>query len=165
MRRSRTEFCRVVLWVYGIFLWHYSFAIAAPLPISRPSPSPSGGVLVVTETPLKEGEVRDPFAKPEILLAQLRVETAKSELEYFAVEDYKLIGIMTGPKKLRAMVVNPNGKTFFVAERSRIGLFGGEIIRIETDRLVVKEKKPSPTGTVKVETVELLLEGHGEGVF
>jgi Tfp pilus assembly protein PilP len=82
-------------------------------------------------------KIRDPFKMPELEKIEL---TPKTDLERFPVEAFKLMGVLTGPEKLRAMVQAPDGKTYFVAEASRIGIKGGIVKKITPTSIKIREK-------------------------
>jgi Tfp pilus assembly protein PilP len=82
-------------------------------------------------------QVRDPFKRPD--LPKIR-QTTQSELEKFATTDYKMLGVLTGPERLRAMVKSPEGKTIFVSENMRMGTRDGIVRKITTDSILVREK-------------------------
>jgi Tfp pilus assembly protein PilP len=81
--------------------------------------------------------VRDPFKRP---MTRNATGIAKTELEEIPVEKLKMIGVLTGLPRLRAMVQGPNGKTYFVSERTPVGVRQGVITRITPDTIVVREK-------------------------
>jgi Tfp pilus assembly protein PilP len=88
--------------------------------------------------------LRDPFKRPEGF--NLNSAVAVSDLERFPTEQFKLIGVITGASRLRAIVQDPEGKTHFVAERMRIGTRRGVIQRIRSDAVVVREKTVNVLG-------------------
>jgi hypothetical protein len=47
---------------------------------------------------------------------------------------------LTGPARLKAMIVAPNGKTYFVSESQKIGTRDGVIRKITTKAVLVREK-------------------------
>lgn len=88
----------------------------------------------ITEEMLK---IRDPFKRPEIK----RVYVAPaSPLETFPIEQLKMVGVLTGPERLRAMVLGPDGKTYFVTEKMKVGNKGGLVRKITPDAVFVREK-------------------------
>lgn len=105
---------------------------AVPAAASSPDAAEKTG-----PTPEELLKLRDPFKRPAISAA---LSVQKSELERFPVEQFKMVGITTGPDKLRAMIVDPNGKTYFVSERERIGVRSGFIRRISVEGIIVREK-------------------------
>lgn len=94
---------------------------------------------------------RDPFKEPAIAEGQI----AKSDLEKFAVTDFKLTGVITGPLRMRAMLVAPDGKTHYVSEKMKIGTRDGVIVKITTKTVVVKEKVVNPLGEVELFDTEI----------
>ncbi len=98
-----------------------------------------------SETPKQDGplipddfaKLRDPFRAPESQIISLE---SKSELESYGIEDYKMNAAITGPSRIRAMISAPDGKTFFVSEKMKIGLRNGIIKKILPEKIIVKEK-------------------------
>ncbi len=82
-------------------------------------------------------KARDPFRAPQIKKV---LQGVKAELEQFSVDAFKMTGVVTGPDHMRGMVMSPDGKTYFVSERMKIGNRSGEIKRITTESIVVREK-------------------------
>jgi Tfp pilus assembly protein PilP len=79
---------------------------------------------------------RDPFKMPPIV----RGEGPKSELESFPAADFKLIGVLSGGKDLRAMIASPNGRTYFVRPGMVMGVRKGKIRKITETAIYVREK-------------------------
>jgi len=98
--------------------------------------------------------LRDPFKRPDRALV---VAAPVSELERFPIEQYKLIGVITGASRLRAILQDPNGKTHFVAERMRIGTRRGVIREIRSDTVVVREKIVNLLGKEEASDSEIRL--------
>lgn len=82
-------------------------------------------------------KLRDPFLRPR---KQTREDRRRSDLEVYNVEQFRLVGVMTGPGKTRAMVVAPNSKTYFISEADRIGVNNGRVVKILPDLVLVQEK-------------------------
>lgn len=83
---------------------------------------------------------RDPFKKPDLLAKRRKNGVLASELEQIPVQDFKMVGVVTGPTRLKAMILAPNGKTYFVSERDRIGVNKGVIKKITSEAIVVRER-------------------------
>ena len=99
---------------------------------------------------------RDPFKRPIFVDVARRPRT---ELEYFPTEQYKMVGVLTGPERLRAMVLGPNGKTYFVAENTKIGVRQGAVRRITAHSIVVREKVLNVLGKEENVDTEIRLPG------
>ncbi len=84
-------------------------------------------------------KIRDPFRGPALEGDGLGDEMGGG-LESFPASDFKLLGVVTGPKRFKAMVLAPNGKTYFVATKDHIGIRKGTVERILSDRLIVRER-------------------------
>lgn len=98
--------------------------------------------------------LRDPFRRPVIVDADA---IARSELEFFPTEQYRMVGIVTGPERLRAMIVAPNGKTHFVAEKTKIGVRKGTVTRITATSMVIRERVLNTLGKEEIVNTELRL--------
>lgn len=86
--------------------------------------------------------VRDPFRAPMRQSASL---TPKSELETYALEQFTVVAVSTGPNRPGAMV-SVGGKSYLVQERVKIGPRGGHIRKITPDAIIVREKIVNPYG-------------------
>lgn len=76
------------------------------------------------------------------------------ELERFDLDKWSLVGVITGPKKSKAMVVSPSGKMHIVEEDVHIGTRHGFIKKIVPGAISVEEKVVNLLGQEeKVETV------------
>lgn len=105
--------------------------------------------------------LRDPFKRPDS--AQSGAETLLSDLERYPTEQFKLVGIITGPSRLRAIIQDPTGKTHFVAERMRIGTRRGIIRKIRTDAVIVREKMVNVLGKEEAADSEIRLPDERPG--
>jgi hypothetical protein len=81
--------------------------------------------------------LRDPFRRPNL---DTQNERPKSDLETFPADQLKMVGVLTGPKKFKAMIFAPNGKTYFVTLNTRVGLRNGVITRITENSVLIREK-------------------------
>lgn len=102
-------------------------------------------------------QLRDPFKKP---ILQYKKKVMKTPLEKFASESFKLVGVMTGPERLRAMLMAPDGKSYFVAEKTRIGVNNGVILRITPDKVMVREKVKNELGAKENVDIEIRFGGN-----
>ncbi len=102
---------------------------------------PSEAGVGVAATPVMPSEemlkMRDPFKRPEVEIAKT---TPKTPLELFSVDTFKMVGVLTGPEKLRALLKDPDNKTHIVSEAMRIGTRNGVIQKITEDTIFVREK-------------------------
>jgi len=93
---------------------------------------------------------RDPFRS---YLAELSASAAlaapsrkKEPTEMFALDQYRLTGLLTGTSQPKAMVEDPDGKGHAVKIGSHLGKDGGIVTRITSTGLVVTEETRAPTG-------------------
>lgn len=104
-------------------------------------------------------KLRDPFKRviqvsdPSIDLADL------PELERTPVEDLKLIGVITGPKKLKALLKTPSGSTLFVSINQSVGTRKGKVSRITSNFVEVQERVKNLLGREDIVIAKIPLEG------
>lgn len=119
-------------------------AAAAPAPgavppngsATAPAPSmPRQELGQVTQTEMLN--VRDPFKRPDLIIEKAAIKT---ELEKYALEEFKMIGVLTGPDRMRALVKSPDGKTHFVAAGMKIGQKNGVVRKITSETIQVRER-------------------------
>lgn len=125
-------------------------ALAASIPVwANESPPIDRTVLTM----------RDPFRIPEIAAKQSEPLT---ELQLHPIHEYRLTGVITGPKRIRGMIVAPDGKTHFVSKGDKIGNKRGFISEITPKKVVVQEYVVNVMGEEEVSHAELKVpEGAG----
>ena len=111
-------------------------------------------------TPEMLTKLRDPFQKPA--LKELG-DGPKSELERYPVEQYELLGVVTGPLKMRAMVRSPDSKTHVVSERMKMGVHSGIVRKITAGSVVVREKTLNIFGQEEEVDTEIKLVNKSPG--
>lgn len=102
-------------------------------------------------------KLRDPFKKPKTLT---RAGVKVSILESFPVEDFVMVGMLTGPQAIRAMLKAPNGKTYFVQLNDRVGTRQGVVRSIEENAVTVAERIMNVLGKEEVVLSEIRFEGN-----
>lgn len=118
-----------------------SFAVETPTAIS-------------VGNPIDYKKFRDPFKQPTVS----ETEIQRSDLERFAVADFKVVAIITGPLRMRAMIVAPDSKTHYIAEKMKIGIRDGIVVKITTKTIVVREKVVNPLGEVEFFETEMRMD-------
>lgn len=85
-------------------------------------------------------KLRDPFAifKDDVLLNPQF--SSLPELERYPLDRFRLIGVIVGTKKNKAMLVSPDGKLHIVSENVKIGVRNGRIKSIMEGNVLVEEK-------------------------
>lgn len=121
---------------------------------TEPVLSGSKSIFEIPEDVLK---LRDPFKRPKFVIESAIV---KSELETMPLDKFKLVGVVTGPNQLRAMVATDSGKTFFVSEKMKIGTNRGIITRITPDEIQVTERTINVLG--QEEVTQSLIKMHSD---
>lgn len=125
-------------------------ALAQPAPAEQvaAAPAPTADA-AAAKSGKEEAEIslessltlRDPFRQPQMKVATEVNEGGKiPELERFQVEQFRLMGIITGPKKHKAMLAGPDGKIFIVSESMRLGSRRGLVKKISAGGVLIEEK-------------------------
>ncbi len=109
----------------------------AETPAEPPAAAGAAMVDLTNASPESLTRLRDPFQRPVIHEAR---GTPKTELERYSVEQFELLGVVTGPIRMRAMVRAPDSRTHVVAEKMRMGNRNGVVKRITATSLVIREK-------------------------
>lgn len=133
-----------------------------------PNPSPQSGTGEENLDAVKASEskfdsilsMRDPFRKP---IPEATTVVIRTNLEQYPTSSFKLLGVISGLNRLRALLLAPDGKTYFVTERMKIGLKGGIIRKIHPDFIQVREKLVNFVGEEENIDNELRLNSGSEG--
>ncbi|MFQ5513084.1 MAG: pilus assembly protein PilP [Myxococcota bacterium] len=108
----------------------------------------------------------DPAGKPDpfrsfvsVALANEAAAAASSPLERFDLSQLSVTGIIWGAEHPHALVVDPAGKGYVIAVGTSIGKNKGKVIRIEDNRVLVREtyvdlRDRATTGEVELRLYE-----------
>jgi type IV pilus assembly protein PilP len=61
-------------------------------------------------------------------------------LERYDLSALKLVAIMWGDLGRRALIKAPDGKGYFVAVNTYMGKYGGKVVAVEKDKIVIEER-------------------------
>jgi type IV pilus assembly protein PilP len=104
----------------------------------------------------------DPFKSFLKQIALVNDSEALSPLERFDLSQLTVTGIIWETKRARALVEDPTGKGYIVAEGAGIGKNKGRVVRIDDNRVVVKETYVDFHNKATTKEVDLYLyERHG----
>ncbi|HLE00235.1 MAG TPA: pilus assembly protein PilP [Bdellovibrionota bacterium] len=139
-----TMFPRASAFLLPVLVMNLATDLAGALasPATSPGSAAATATAATTEaasgSPLSDDllKMRDPFKRP---FFEVKKGPPKHELENYALDSLKLIGVLTGPVRMRAMLLTPDGKTFIVSEKTKIGTRSGEIRRITSESVHVRE--------------------------
>ncbi len=102
-------------------------------------------------------EMRDPFKRIGTDVPDVRDDRPRSELESSPVNEFKLVGVLTGPYKTRALIRGPNGTIHTVSIGTRIGVQNGHVKAVLADRIIVTEVVQDVLGEKENITSEIRL--------
>jgi Tfp pilus assembly protein PilP len=100
---------------------------------------------------------RDPFRSFEweqLKLAMLAGD-ARGPLEHFDVTQLSVVGVVWKNDNARALVQDPSGMTYIVAEGARIGKNDGRVTQIADNLVVVKETYVDTLGEETTKDIEM----------
>ncbi|MCL4245473.1 MAG: pilus assembly protein PilP [Candidatus Dadabacteria bacterium] len=105
---------------------------------------------------------RDPF-KPFIKLVDIPAAgpapVVVPPIQRYSLDQFRISGIVWMSGKPRAMVVDPEGNTYFLGDGDRIGNKEGEILEVRENGLLVEEtiRSEDVYGEAKIETKKSIL--------
>ena len=85
-------------------------------------------------------KMRDPFQRPKLKLVDGSEGGRIPPLQRFSTEEFRLVGVISGTKKNKAMLSGPDGKLHIVTEEAKIGTRKGVVKHIEKNHVIVEEK-------------------------
>lgn len=108
---------------------------------------------------------KDPFSpyvimKKKPVFAKVRSKSIDSfalPIHSFNVNEFKLIGIVTGGKEGRAMVTDPKGKGYVIKVGMTIGKNGGRVMSITSGGVDVLEQFKDDNGKIRKEHIRINL--------
>jgi type IV pilus assembly protein PilP len=122
-------------------------ATAAPAVKEAPA-APAANTYVFLST-------RDPFKNDVEVLPEPAPDTCAEPLCRYALDEYKLTGIVTGMGKPVAVLESPKGKGYVVSQGMKVGTRGGVVKEILRDSVVVAERRPDGQGATREEEIVL----------
>jgi type IV pilus assembly protein PilP len=139
-------------------------AVVVPKPVQNAASSASR-LPSVPANQFDFSNKKDPF-KPFIVV---KVESKRSldsikkaqhdslPIHSFEVNQFKLIGIVSGGRENKAMVTDPGGKGYVLKVGMSIGKNNGKIISINSNGVDVVEQFKDEGGKIRKETIKLTL--------
>jgi len=148
--KSRSLPLLLLLFTTRLFAANDPASTTTPTTTDTPGPSSPG----LTPESL---QLRDPFQQR---LTEISVRKKVSPLLQYSVDSFKVVGLLTGPKNIRALLADPQGKTYIVTEDTPIGNRSGVIKQITGDAVWIREKVLNLLG--QEETVDTILSFVGD---
>jgi Tfp pilus assembly protein PilP len=105
----------------------------------------------------EEGGRRDPFRSYEwdFMKQELADASAEGPLEQFDLAQLSVIGIVWNVGRARALVRDPSGMAYVVAQGARMGKNEGTVQRIDDNLMVVRERYVDLYGNESTQDVEM----------
>jgi len=108
---------------------------------------------------------KDPFkpfvvARPDVSIKTARKpDTSALPIHSFALEQFRLIAVVSDPNGNRAMVVDPTGKGYVLKVGMSIGSDEARVTRIDGSGLYLVRQFRDKSGKTRKETVKITLPG------
>jgi len=138
----------------------------APQPNAATTKKPIQAKLSSAVTPAPEPKIdftgkKDPFrsyAVPSKAKLPLPPLTDKLlPIQQYEVNQFKVLGIITGLASNRALVLDPTGKSYVIKEGTFIGRNNGRVVKITTKLIEITEQYRDDSGKIRNRTVNLAL--------
>jgi len=137
--------------------------VTAPVSAATVTSAPSSTVAAPVAYAYNPQGRRDPFT-PLILKEEKKAFIgARTPLERYAIHEFKLAGIVWGGLGYHAMLEGPDGKGYFVKEKTIIGPNRGIVRRITQSNMIVEERYRDPSGEMKKKEIVIELRKSQEG--
>jgi type IV pilus assembly protein PilP len=109
---------------------------------------------------------RDPFRTylAELVQAPEKSSQPKGATEQFEINQYRLVGLITGTSQPKAMVEDPEGVGHLLQVGSKLGRNGGRVKRITAKSIVVVEEFVDPQGKKTTVPMTIKLPDEAEGM-
>ena len=104
---------------------------------------------------------KDPFrsyvvvTKAKLPLPQ--ISTKQLPIQQYEINQFKVLGIITGLAENRAMLLDPTGKSYVVKDGSVIGPHNGRVLKIMPTSIEVTEQYREDSGKIMNRVVKLTL--------
>ena len=139
---------------------------AAPQAPQAPMAMPDGDVQLAvggyTYDP-EDPNKRDPFRSFLLDQAREQAERDVGPLEQFDISQLTVVAVVWDTKVPRALVADPSGRPYIVAEGASVGKNEGRVIQIEDDLVLVKETYVDWLGERTTKDIEMRLHREGKG--
>jgi Tfp pilus assembly protein PilP len=82
-------------------------------------------------------------------------------LERYDIREFNLLGIAMGAEKSAAVVADGSGRLYTVYKGTTMGLFGGKVTQILSDRIIIEQTEQDPYGNETSKQITLKLDRDG----
>ncbi|HSW64894.1 MAG TPA: pilus assembly protein PilP [Dissulfurispiraceae bacterium] len=106
--------------------------------------------------PYTAGLKRDPFVSLTLKADTLRKQGIGS-LEVFDAGEFQLIAVVQDSSGPYAAITLPDGKSYTVRQGTKVGLYGGKVVKITLDSLIIREMVKNYKGVLTAKDTVLKL--------
>jgi len=141
---------------------------ARPAQAAPAAATTAGGPSLPTETGdfrYEPNGRRDPFRSYEwdFMKRELADASAAGPLEQFDLNQLSVVGIVWNVGRARALVTDPSGMAYVVAQGARMGKNDGTVLRIDDNLMVVRERYVDLYGNESTQDVEMRIRASDGG--
>ncbi len=145
--------------------------VSAPAPVQTQQPKTAVTVTTAQTQTAPEAEAyayvpggrRDPFMPIVIKEEKKALAGAKTPLERYPINEFKLSGIVWGGLGYHAVLEGPDGKGYFVRQGTVIGPNRGVVKKITQSSMIIEEKYKDPLGEQQKKEIVIELRKSQEG--
>lgn len=106
--------------------------------------------------PYTAGLKRDPFVSLTLKADTLRKQGIGS-LEVFDAGEFQVIAVVSDGSGPYAAITLPDGKSYTVRQGTKVGLYGGKVVKITQDSLIIREMVKNYKGVLTAKDTILKL--------
>jgi type IV pilus assembly protein PilP len=106
---------------------------------------------------------KDPFRSFILEQARQKANEEVGPLEQFDISQLAVVAVVWDTHEPRALIADPSGRPYIVAEGAEVGKNDGKVIKIDDDIVVVKETYVDWLGEKTTKDIEMRLKSAGKG--
>jgi type IV pilus assembly protein PilP len=106
---------------------------------------------------------KDPFRSFILEQARQKANEEVGPLEQFDISQLAVVAVVWDTHEPRALIADPSGRPYIVAEGAEVGKNDGKVIKIDDDLVVVKETYVDWLGEKTTKDIEMRLKSAGKG--
>ena len=141
-------------------------------PAAAAAPAPATGPTIAAASGQASAEVgfaydptgkKDPFRSFILEQAKQRANEEVGPLEQFDISQLAVVAVVWDTHQPRALIADPSGRPYIVAEGAEVGKNDGRVVKIDDDIVVVKETYVDWLGEKTTKDIEMRLKSGDKG--
>lgn len=144
----------------------------AAAPAAAPAPTPEAGPTIAAASGQARSAAdylydptgkKDPFRSFILEQAKQRANEEVGPLEQFDISQLAVVAVVWDTHQPRALIADPSGRPYIVAEGAEVGKNDGKVVKIDDDIVVVKETYVDWLGEKTTKDIEMRLKSGDKG--